>query len=63
MNIGRSLYNSIRDTWTITQRNLYRFIRLPQLLFFSSIQPIMFLTLFNFVFGGALASSPGVPGG
>lgn len=63
MNVGRSFYNSIRDTWTITQRNLYRFIRLPQLLFFSSIQPIMFLTLFNFVFGGALASSPGVPGG
>src|SRR5262249_28220056 len=33
------------------------------LLFFSSIQPIMFLTLFNFVFGGAIAMSAGVPGG
>ncbi len=42
------------DTWEITKRNLYRYVRLPQLVFFSSIQPIIFLTLFNFVFGGAL---------
>lgn len=34
---------------------------MPQLLFFSSIQPVVFLTLFNFVFGGALG--PDAPGG
>lgn len=55
--------NLVRDTWIITLRNLRRYIRLPQLLFFSSIQPIMFLLLFNYVFGGALGGSTQVPGG
>ncbi len=54
-------YRSITDTWAITKRNLLRYVRLPQLLFFSSIQPIIFLTLFNFVFGGAIGAA--VPGG
>ncbi len=59
-----SIRNEIADTWTMTKRNLVRYIRLPQLLFFSSIQPIMFLTLFNFVFGGAIGHTPGAsPGG
>jgi ABC transporter DrrB family efflux protein len=49
------LYYEAADTWTITKRNLLRYFRLPQLVFFSSIQPIIFLTLFNFVFGGALS--------
>ncbi|HSX15005.1 MAG TPA: ABC transporter permease [Candidatus Saccharimonadales bacterium] len=51
------------DTVTITKRNLRRYLRLPQLVFFSSIQPIMFLVLFNFVFGGAIGLAAGVPGG
>ncbi len=58
----KTLYHNIIDTWQITKRNLLRYVRLPQLLFFSSIQPIIFLTLFNFVFGGALGGSAG-PGG
>lgn len=49
------MYNLFVDTWAITKRNLIRYVRLPQLLFFSSIQPVIFLTLFNFVFGGALS--------
>jgi ABC transporter DrrB family efflux protein len=52
-----SIYWEIVDTWAVTKRNLLRYIRLPQLVFFSSIQPIIFLTLFNFVFGGALGKS------
>lgn len=55
-------YHAVVDTWEITKRNLYRYLRLPQLLFFSSIQPIIFLTLFNFVFGGALGAEA-IPGG
>ncbi|HEY1645020.1 MAG TPA: ABC transporter permease [Candidatus Saccharimonadales bacterium] len=51
------LYNQLNDTWAITKRNLLRYIRLPQLVFFSAVQPIIFLTLFNFVFGGALGKS------
>jgi ABC transporter DrrB family efflux protein len=39
----------------ITWRNVMRVVRLPQLLLFSTIQPVMFLLLFNYVFGGAIA--------
>ncbi|MCA9337703.1 ABC transporter permease, partial [Candidatus Saccharibacteria bacterium] len=56
-----AFFHPVIDTWAITKRNLLRYIRLPQLLFFSSIQPVVFLTLFNFVFGGALG--PDAPGG
>ena len=53
----------LRDTWIITKRNLRRYARLPQLIFFSSIQPIMFLLLFNYVFGGSLGHTTSAPGG
>ena len=46
-----------RDGWIVTRRNLLRYMRLPQLVVISSIQPIMFLTLFNFVFGGAIGAT------
>lgn len=48
------MFNFVHDTLTLTTRNLMRIIRTPQLLFFSSIQPVMFLLLFNYVFGGAI---------
>ena len=51
----------ITDTLAMTQRNLLRYLRLPRLLFFSSIQPIMFLLLFNYAFGGAIGTNlPGI---
>ncbi|MCH7541861.1 ABC transporter permease [Patescibacteria group bacterium] len=46
--------NSLSDVLVITQRNLIRYRRLPQLIIFSTVQPIMFLLLFNYVFGGAI---------
>lgn len=52
------------DTWVIARRNLLRNVRLPQLLVFATIQPVMFLLLFNYVFGGAIGSSiPPAAGG
>jgi len=42
------------DSWVITRRNLLRYVRLPQLLVFATIQPVMFLLLFTYVFGGAI---------
>lgn len=45
------------DTWVIARRNLLRNVRLPQLLVFATIQPIMFLLLFNYVFGGAIGGT------
>jgi len=50
---------TIRDTFTVAKRNLLRIVRLPQLLVFSTIQPVMFVLLFAYVFGGAI-SIPGV---
>ena len=46
--------NGLSDILVITQRNLIRYRRLPQLVIFSTVQPIMFLLLFNYVFGGAI---------
>jgi ABC-2 type transport system ATP-binding protein len=42
------------DSWVVTARNLRHFVRQPQLLMFSTIQPIMFVLLFAYVFGGAV---------
>jgi ABC-2 type transport system permease protein len=49
---------TIPDTMVITWRSALRFVRLPQLLFFSTIQPVMLLLLFNYVFGGAINTGP-----
>lgn len=43
----------------MTRRNLMRYIRLPQLVFFSTVQPVMFVLLFNYVFGSTI-DIPGV---
>jgi len=48
---------NITDSITMTRRNLIYYLRQPQLLVFATIQPIMFLLLFVYVFGGAIAGS------
>jgi ABC-2 type transport system permease protein/oleandomycin transport system permease protein len=45
----------------VSVRNLLHFVRQPDLLVFSTIQPIMFVLLFTYVFGGAISHS--LPGG
>ena len=47
------------DTYVVIRRNLMYYVRQPQLLVFSTIQPIMFLVLFTYVFGGAISFSTG----
>ena len=42
------------DTWTITKRNILTYTRIPEALFFSTVQPIMFVLLFVYVFGGSI---------
>jgi ABC-2 type transport system permease protein/oleandomycin transport system permease protein len=49
---------ALLDTIAITWRNLIAYVRVPESLFFSSIQPIMFVLLFRYVFGGAIAGLP-----
>jgi ABC transporter DrrB family efflux protein len=43
------------DSLVIARRNLLFIIRTPQLLAFSTIQPVMFVLLFRYVFGGAIS--------
>jgi ABC transporter DrrB family efflux protein len=49
----------ISDTLVIAERNLVRLPRAPELLLAFTVQPIMFLLLFRYVFGGAI-KTPGV---
>ena len=44
----------LRDTKAVIQRNLIQYIRVPQLLVFSTIQPIIFVLMFRYVFGGSI---------
>jgi ABC transporter DrrB family efflux protein len=50
----RSMSYAVSDAAAITWRNLLRYVRLPQLLVFSTIQPIMFVLLFRYVFGESI---------
>lgn len=56
-----ALADAVTHTAVITRRNVLRVARIPQLVLFSTVQPVMFLLLFNYVFGGAIAI--GGPGG
>jgi ABC transporter DrrB family efflux protein len=49
--------HAAKDIAVITKRNLLRNLRLPQLLIFATVQPVMFLLLFNYVFGGAIGQA------
>jgi ABC transporter DrrB family efflux protein len=51
------LRSATEDALIVTGRNLRHFWRQPQLLIFSTIQPIMFVLLFAYVFGGAVKGS------
>jgi ABC-2 type transport system permease protein/oleandomycin transport system permease protein len=54
---------AVSDWWVLTRRNLLTYVRKPDLLVFSTIQPVMFVLLFVYVFGGAMQASlpPNVP--
>jgi ABC transporter DrrB family efflux protein len=52
-----NLSNILSDIWIMTQRNMLRYIRLPQLLVFNALLNVVLLLLFNYVFGGAIRTS------
>src|SRR5271166_2494737 len=45
---------AVTDTLTITRRNLLVWMRVPAYIAFTVIQPVMFVLLFRYVFGGAI---------
>lgn len=52
--------NAVSDSIVIMKRQLLQLIRIPEVLIFSTIQPVMFVLLFRYVFGGSI--STGIPG-
>src|SRR5256714_9904332 len=53
----QDIKSSLNDNAVVTVRNLRHFWRQPDLLLFSTIQPIMFVVLFVYVFGGAVGNA------
>jgi ABC-2 type transport system permease protein len=51
--------SAVRDVWVIARRGLWHMRRQPEALADATIQPVMFVLLFAYVFGGAIS----VPGG
>lgn len=59
------LYWALADAWVLAKRRLTQIPRIPDELIFATIQPIMFVVLFRYVFGGAIklgGASAGVGG-
>ncbi|MGP4112534.1 ABC transporter permease [Streptomyces sp. 4N509B] len=48
--LGQGLHDSV----VVTKRNLRRMMRIPEVVIFGLIQPIMFVVLFSYVFGGSI---------
>ncbi|MFJ8820345.1 ABC transporter permease [Streptomyces sp. NPDC102467] len=55
---------SVRDSLVVAKRNLIRMTRIPEMILFGVIQPVMFVVLFTYVFGGSMSvggsTDPGV---
>lgn len=61
---GNPVAQSVRDSLVVAKRNLIRMSRIPEMIIFGLIQPIMFVVLFSYVFGGSMniggTTDPGV---
>jgi ABC transporter DrrB family efflux protein len=51
------IYWTMADALVLARRHLIQIPRIPEELIFSTIQPVMFVLLFRYVFGGAIAVS------
>jgi ABC-2 type transport system permease protein/oleandomycin transport system permease protein len=49
---------AVGDAATMTWRNLRAMTRVPEVIVFSTIQPIIFVLTFRYVFGGAINTGP-----
>nr|WP_265868225.1 ABC transporter permease [Streptomyces sp. SKN60] len=49
-----AIAQSISDSLVVTKRNLIRMTRIPEMVIFGLIQPVMFVILFTYVFGGSM---------
>lgn len=60
--LGARLSIVVSDSVTIAKRNVIKIKRVPDVLIFSTLSPIMFVLLFAYVFGAAI-DVPGLSGG
>ncbi|KND30405.1 MULTISPECIES: ABC transporter permease [Streptomyces] len=51
---GNPITQSVRDSLVVAKRNLIRMSRIPEMVIFGLIQPVMFVVLFSYVFGGSM---------
>lgn len=51
---GSKLSWAVKDSLALGRRNLLHYTRVPQLLVFTFVQPVMFVLLFRYVFGGTI---------
>lgn len=49
-----ALSYALNDGWVVAKRNLIKIKRVPDLLVFTTMSPIMFILLFAYVFGSAI---------
>jgi ABC-2 type transport system permease protein/oleandomycin transport system permease protein len=52
-----ALFWALADAWVLAKRRLIQIPRIPDELIFATIQPIMFVVLFRYVFGGAITGT------
>jgi ABC transporter DrrB family efflux protein len=50
----------VADALAVARRNLIAMFRMPTTLVFSTVQPVIFVLMFRYVFGGAVQSPPGI---
>ncbi|MDI9887753.1 MULTISPECIES: ABC transporter permease [Streptomyces] len=48
------IVQSVNDSLVVAKRNLIRMTRIPEMIIFGMVQPIMFVVLFTYVFGGSI---------
>jgi ABC-2 type transport system permease protein len=49
-----TLTDAVLDSQVLVKRNLIKIVRVPEILVFTLVQPIMFVLLFAYVFGSAI---------
>lgn len=48
------LAQGLRDSLVVAKRNLLRMMRIPEIVVYGLVQPVMFVVLFAYVFGGSI---------
>lgn len=58
--MSTSPVRALTDGWVVAKRNMIKIKRVPEIMVFVLVSPIMFVLLFAYVFGGAIDAGPGL---